>query len=232
MPAPLNAALWLNINYGDNLKVSKHLNKTNIMWSCLLVLVYFATHGFVKYGLAHYTDNLLPEFTGVFFELFVVLLVFNKWQEREESKAKIAKEKRLREFLIFIINEFSKFKSMPEAFSFYGLSHTENQTVLNRLKSEFTGAQSIPSSFRHSFIRHCEIDIDALTALLPVAADLSEEHFKSWARIVFYIKKSSMLNISDPEDFEKFDEYIVKLLDYIRRFDKASFDNKIYHGAI
>ncbi|EHR6432872.1 hypothetical protein KUK81_000002 [Vibrio parahaemolyticus] len=121
---------------------------------------------------------------------------------------------------------------MPEAFSFYGLSHTENQTVLNRLKSEFTGAQSIPISFRHSFIRHCEIDIDALTALLPVAADLSEEHFKSWARIVFYIKKSSMLNISNPEDFEKFDEYIVKLLDYIRRFDKASFDNKIYHGAI
>lgn len=202
------------------------------MWSCLLILVYFVTHGFIKYGLEHYTDNLLPEFTGVFFELFVVLLVFNKWQEREESKAKIAKEKRLREFLIFIINEFSKFKSMPEDFLFYGLSHTENQTVLNRLKIEFTGTQSIPSSFRHSFIQHCEIDIDALTALLPVAADLSEEHFKCWTRIVYYIKKSSMLNISDPTDFEKFDEYIVKLLDYIRRFDKASFDNKIYHGAI
>lgn len=214
------------------MKVSKHLNKTNIMWSCLLVLVYLVTHGFVKYGVSHYTDNLLPEFTGVFIEIFVVLLVFNKWQEREESKAKIAKEKRLREFLIFIINEFSNFKSMPEAFSFYGLSHTENQTVLNRLKSEFNSDNNIPVSFRHSFIQHCKFDIDALTALLPVAADLSEEHFKSWARIVFYIKQSSMLNISDSEEFEKFDEHIAKLLDYIRRFDKASFDNKIYYGAI
>ncbi len=71
-----------------------------------------------------------------------------------------------------------------------------------------------------------------MTALLPVAADLSEEHFKSWSRIVFYIKKSSQLDINDPKDFEKFNEYIVKLLDYIRRFDKASFDNNIYHGAI
>lgn len=202
------------------------------MWSCLLVLVYLATHGFVKYGIAHYTENLLPEFTGVFIEIFVVLLVFNKWQEREESKAKIAKEKRLREFLIFIINEFSNFKSMPEAFSFYGLSHTENQTVLNRIKSEFNSSDYIPVSFRHSFIQHCKFDIDALTALLPVAADLSEEHFKSWARIVFYIKQSSMLNISDLNEFKKFDENIAKLLDYIRRFDKASFDNKIYHGAI
>lgn len=202
------------------------------MWCCLLVLVCLVTHGFVKYGLAHYTDNLLPEFTGVFFELFVVLLVFNKWQDREESKQKIAKEKRLREFLIFIINEFANFRSMPEGFSFYGLSHTENQTVLNRLKTEFTSAQNTPISFRYSFIQHCQIDIDALTSLLPVAADLSEEHFKSWARIVFYVKKSSMLDITVLKDFEKFDEHIVKLLDYIRRFDKASFDKKIYHGAI
>ncbi|MFM5817942.1 hypothetical protein [Aeromonas sanarellii] len=121
---------------------------------------------------------------------------------------------------------------MPEGFSFYGLSHTENQTVINRLKTEFTSAQNTPISFRYSFIQHCQIDIDALTSLLPVAADLSEEHFKSWARIVFYVKKSSMLDITALKDFEKFDEHIVKLLDYIRRFDKAYFDKKIYHGAI
>ncbi|EHK9050636.1 hypothetical protein LT010_17060 [Vibrio cholerae] len=215
------------------MKISKHLNKSNIMWCCLLVLTYLVTHGFVKDGVSHYTENLLPEFTGMFFELFVVLLVFNKWQDREDSKRKIAKEKRLREFLIFIINEFSGFKSMPEAFTFYGLSHTENQTVLNRLKTELINREvTVTPNFRHSFIEHCQIDIDALTALLPVAADLSEEHFKSWSRIVFYIKKSSQLDINDPKDFEKFNEYIVKLLDYIRRFDKASFDNNIYHGAI
>ncbi|WP_063658741.1 hypothetical protein [Aliivibrio fischeri] len=216
------------------MNISKHLNKRNIMWSCLIILVYFLTHGFALSGYKHYIDNLLPEFTGMFFELFIVLLIFNKWQEREESKQKIAKEKRLREFLIFIINEFSSFKSMPEAFSFYGLNHTENQTVLSRLKSEFSGEDksSIPTSFRDSFIKHCQIDIDALTALLPVAANLSEEHFKSWARIVYYVKKSSMLNIENPEEFELFNEYIEKLIDYMRRFDRASFDNQLYHGAI
>ncbi len=202
------------------------------MWACLLVLVYLLTHGFVQNGSVHYVNNLMPEFTGVFFELFVVLLVFNKWQEREVSKLKIAKEKRLREFLVFIINKFSEFNSMPETFTFYGVSHTENQTVLNRLKSEFTGSNQIPIEFRKEFIDHCSVDVDALTALLPVASDLSEEHFKSWARIVFYVKKSSLLDITQAEGFSELDHHILKLVDYIRRFDKASFDNKIYHGAI
>ncbi len=220
--------LWLKMN------ISKHLNKQNIMWSCFCILVYFLMHGFLLSGSSHYINNLLPEFTGVFFELFVVLLIFNNWQEREESKQKIAKEKRLREFLIFIINKFTSFKSMPEEFNFYGLNHTENQTVLNNLKSEFSSetSASISTSFRYGFIKHCQIDIDALTALLPVAANLSEEHFKSWARIVYYVKKSSILNIENPEEFELFDNYIEKLIDYMSRFDKASFDNQLYHGAI
>ncbi|HFT7388226.1 hypothetical protein [Aeromonas hydrophila] len=212
--------------------MSKHLNKSNIMWCCLLISTYLLTHGFVKYGSPHYTDNLIPELTGVFLEITIVLLVFNKWQERENYKQKISKEKRLREFLIFIVNEFSGFKSMPRSFSFYGLSHTENQTVLNRLKSDLTSRQSIPLSFYKSFIEHCRIDIDALNSLLPVAADLSEEHFKSWSRIVFYTKKSLMLELSSEDDFKEFNNNVVKLIDYIRRFDKASFDNKIYHGAI
>lgn len=41
-----------------------------------------------------------------------------------------------------------------------------------------------------------------------------------------------MLNIENPEEFELFDEYIEKLIDYMRRFDRASFDNQLYHGAI
>lgn len=215
----------------NNSKILRYFNKRNITFGCLIALVYFITHGFVQFGSPHYTENLLPEFTGMIFELFIVLLVFNTWQEREESKQKIAKEKRLREFLIFIINEFSDFNSMPKAFTFYGLSHTENQTVLNRLKSEFLERQTSPK-FRLSFITHCQIDIDALTALLPVAANLSEEHFKAWSRIVFYTKKVSLLNIYQPDEFEKLNEYIIKLLEYIRRFDKASFDKNIYHGAI
>ena len=215
-------------NYGIKLN---HLNKANILWACLLVLVYFLTHGFVQNGSVHYVSNLMPEFTGVFFELFVVLLVFNKWQEREVSKLKITKEKRLREFLVFIVNKFYDFESMPEAFTFYGISHTENQTVLNRIKAELTNS-TVPSSFREEFIKHAQVDVDALTALLPVASDLSEEHFKSWARIVFYIKKSSMLDSSKPGDSARLDSNIIKLLDYIRHFDKASFDNQIYHGAM
>ena len=190
------------------------------------------THGFVKNGFSHYTNNLLPEFTGVFFELFVVLFVFDKWQEREKSKKKIAKEKRLREFLIFIITKFKDFQSIPEIFNFYGISHTENQTILCRLESELESSKKSITSFHNEFIRHCQIETDALTALFPVAADLSEEHFKSWARIVYYIKKMTMLNINNPEDFNKLNDYIIKVLIYIRRFDKASFDNKIYHGAI
>lgn len=41
-----------------------------------------------------------------------------------------------------------------------------------------------------------------------------------------------MLELSSEDDFKEFNNNVVKLIDYIRRFDKASFDNKIYHGAI
>ncbi|MCX9469336.1 hypothetical protein IG522_17840, partial [Vibrio cholerae] len=114
-------------------------------------------------------------------------------------------------------------------FSFYGENHNENHATLNSLRDEVRAlsGNDVYEKVGDDFIKHCKIDVDAITALLPVAADLSKEHFKSWSRLVFFVKKLSFDDVKK-EDVK---EYIVNLIEYIRDFDDASFKNKIYDGA-
>ncbi|QOH78581.1 hypothetical protein IHE26_08945 [Plesiomonas shigelloides] len=209
----------------------KFLNKNNIMWTCLLVLVYLITHGIVNNEIVinYYKGSLIPEFTGMFLELLIILIVFNTWQERIENQKKIDKERVLRKYIIFTINQLRVFESIPTSFSFYGENHNENHATLNSLRDEVKALSEtdVYNKVGDSFIKHCKTDIDAITALLPVAADLSKEHFKTWSRVVFYVKKLSFDDVKK-EDIK---EYIVNLIEYIRDFDDASFKNKIYDDA-
>lgn len=199
------------------------------MWACSLVLVYLVTHGIVNSSLAiaYYKSSLIPEFTGMFLELLIILVVFNKWQERVDNQNKIDKERILRKYIIFTINKLKVFDSIPTTFSFYGENHKENHTVLNNLRDEMKNLseEEISDKIGKVFILHCKVDIDAITALLPVAADLSKEHFKVWSRVVFYVKT---LSIENNKDMKK---NMIKLIGYIKEFDDASFENKIYDGA-
>ena len=208
----------------------KILNKTTIMWGCLLIFVYLFTHGVVNSSepLNYYKSSLIPEFTGMFLELLVVLVVFNKWKDRVDNQDKIDKERILRKYIIFTINKLKVFEAIPSTFSFYGENHNENHAVLNNLRDEVIALseREVSEKIGVQFTKHCKIDIDAITALLPVAADLSKDHFKSWSRVVFYIK--SLSYGVDESDFKK---YTVKLIEYVREFDDASFKNKIYDGA-
>ena len=201
------------------------------MWACVLVLVYLITHGIAKseFALSYYKDSLIPELTGMFFELLIILFVFNKWQERLDIQNKIDKERILRKYIIFTINQLRTFSSIPTSFSFYGENHNENHATLNSLRDEVKALseEQVYISVGKTIKNHCKTDVDAITALLPVAADLSKEHFKSWSRMVFYVKKLSFDDISDKE----LKENTVKLIEYIREFDDASFKNKIYAGA-
>lgn len=207
------------------------LNKENIMWACSLILVYLITHGIVNsdFVVDYYKLSLIPEFTGMFLELLIILVVFNKWQERVENQNKIDKERILRKYIIFTINKLKEFESIPTTFSFYGENHKENHTVLNNLRDEVKklSEDDVYKKVKDVFIGHCKVDIDAITALLPVAADLSKEHFKVWSRVVFYVKTLSI----DNENNKETKKNIVKLIGYIKEFDDASFKNNIYDGA-
>ena len=211
----------------------KYLNKGNIMWACSLVLVYLVTHGIVNsdFAITYYKSSLIPEFTGMFLELLIVLFVFNKWQERVENQQKIDKERILRKYIIFTINKLKGFESIPTTFSFYGENHKENHSVLNNLRDEVKGLSEdqVYEKVGTVFIKHCKMDVDAITSLLPVAADLSKEHFKAWSRVVFYVKTISFYE--EEKNKNEFKKTTAKLIEYIREFDDASFKNKIYDGA-
>lgn len=216
----------------------KFLNKTNIMVSCLLILVYLVTHGVVNSlkPIEYYKLSLIPELTGMFLELFIVLVVFNKWQERLENQNKKEKERILRKYIIFIMKRMKDFNSVPSSFSFYAENHNENHAVLSQLRDEICdlGNVDIYEKIGDKFIRHCNVDIDAITALLPVASDLSKDHFRVWSRIVFYVKTISLMDISSSDNNQskvEFKQHISKLVEYVKDFDDASFRHKIHNGV-
>ncbi|WP_318411895.1 hypothetical protein [Photobacterium leiognathi] len=208
----------------------KYLNKSNIMYACLLILVYLLTHGIVSSDavIGYYKGSLIPELTGMFLELVIVLLVFNTYQARLDKDKKKEKERVLRKYIIFIIKKLKVFDSVPATFSFYAENHNDNHAVLTKLRDELIDGSEINISEDNvaDIVKHCQVDIDAITALLPVASDLSSEHFKAWSRIVFYVKKISLIDTEN-----KFQEDLSKLVDYIKDFDDATSKHKIFNDA-
>ncbi|GHA34288.1 hypothetical protein ACFFLZ_06395 [Photobacterium aphoticum] len=212
----------------------KFLNKENIIWACFTILVYLLTHGFVNsdYLMSYYTSSLLPEFTGVFLELLVVLLVVYSWQSKQEKERKKEKERILRKYIIFIMKKFFKFDAIPSEFSFYAENHNSNHAVLIKLLNEIESMEDglLNDKIGEEFIKHCNVDIDAITALLPVSSELSNDHFKAWSRIVFYVKKIECLNLDDINE-KDFKFFVTKLIGYIMDFDNATSEHKIFNGA-
>src|SRR5690554_7649992 len=69
---------------------------------------------------------------------------------------------------------------------FYGEDHDKNQKTLERLRLHIQ-SKGLRSGDLESIINHCKRDSNTLENLLPVASELTNEHFKSWSRIVHFV---------------------------------------------
>lgn len=187
----------------------------------LIVLLWVGFH-FADQG--YFVNNLVPELTGVAIELIVILLVFNYWQESSKKRKLITIERRLREYLIFFLRY--NFNSMPPDLKvgrFYGEDHDKNQKTLERLRLHIQ-SKGLRSGDLESIINHCKRDSNTLENLLPVASELTNEHFKSWSRIVHFVNNIAKSTISVEQD-------VMDIIQNIKRFDNASYKKGLYVGA-
>ena len=197
--------------------------KIFIIILCIL-LVIFLCIGFIADSSSYFVGNLTPEITGVLIELLIILLVFDKWQEHSKRKKLISLERRLREYLIFFLKH--NFKSLPKEYrigQFFGKDHTKNIEEIEKLHKYITdnGLSEIEII---SIQEHCTREVETFGNLLPVASELTNNHFKAWCRIVYFI--NCIANRKEPIGTATID-----ILQNIKRFDTASHERSLYVGA-
>jgi len=196
------------------------------LFSIILIVLFFLflTIGFLGDSNSYFVGNLTPEITGVCLELLVIIWVFDKWQETSKNKKLISLERRLREYLIFFLKH--SFKTLPKELrvgNFFGKDHDKNMTQLNTL-FHYISENGLSEREVMSIQEHCIREVSTLENLLPVASELTNDHFKAWCRIVYFV--NCIAQSSEPVSKSTKD-----IIQNIKKFDSASFNKNLYVGA-
>lgn len=211
-------------------KKVKLINRFSFGVLLIVILTNMLTYGFVQSGVDFFSNSLLPELVGVCVELLIILILFDFWQRSEERKKLESIERRLREILnFFITKNFISYPAESRPVGFYGANFEDNQIKIDELIN-IISSKDLSEDEMVNFPEYCVRESYVVNNLLPVAAELTNEHFKSWVRVVYYMNVLSRESNNDP-DKVNIQEAIVHILKNIKRFDKASHDSKIYVGA-
>jgi len=173
-----------------------------------------------------FLGNIAPELIGICIEVLIIIWIFEVWQNRKQHQKDIVNEKRLREYLKKFLD--SGLKGLPEEYkisNFYGKNSIKNREEVDKI-IDYLSLNKIDTKLLNSMKQHLLIDKTALENLLEVASLLSDVHFKSWIRIVYFVNTLSTIKC----DY-KLKLSIIDILKYIKRFDKASYSNNIYVDA-
>lgn len=158
---------------------------------------------------------------GVCIELLIILWVFNRWQENSEKKRLVSLERRLREYLIFFLRH--SLKNVPQEYRFgrfFGEDHAKNIEQIDRF-IQYIKSNGLEEEVLNSIKQHCIRESRTLENLLSVASELTNEHFKAWCRIVYFIN-------SIAGSHEPIIQSTIDILQNIKRFDSESFKCKLY----
>lgn len=173
-------------------------------------------------------QNMEPELIGIGIEILIIIWVFEIWQNKRQHEKNIIHEKRLREYLLFFLKfGFIDLPKDIQITNFYGENYLNNTKEIDRIIKFIDDNQM--EEYQFLFMKkHFMIDKSALENLLDVASFLTDRHFKVWIRIVYFI---NILSTTDDENIDEIKKIIIKILVKIKKFDKASYDSKIYVGA-
>jgi len=194
----------------------------------VMVILFFIAAEFNSDFKGFIAGNVVPELIGICIEILVIIWFFEKWQTNKEHQKAIIHEKRLREYLIFFLKY--GLKGLPENLKigdFFGNNHEQNKKEIKAMIDYFN-QNEVDINLLKKFKYHLEIDKTAFENLLEVAALLSDEHFKAWIRIVYFINKLDKIHGNDKKEHKV---NIMLILREINRFDKASNEHKIYVGS-
>lgn len=109
---------------------------------------------------------------------------------------------------------------------FYGKDHTNNQKCLNDLIAHIE-SNGLTEGFKSGVQTYCNNEKEIFNNLIPVASQITNNHFKSWVRIAYF-----MNSISFESKSKGIDHDVIKILQHIKEFDNASFQSNLYVGAV
>ncbi|TWX71884.1 hypothetical protein ESZ36_01230 [Colwellia demingiae] len=190
----------------------------------VILLFLFLAIGFFGDKNSYFVGNLTPEITGVCLELLVILWIFDRWQEKSKKKKLISLERRLREYLIFFLKH--NFKTLPKELRvgrFFGIDHDKNMEELDTLR-EYISNNKLSKKEILSIQEHCVREASTLDNLLPVASELTNEHFKAWCRIVYFVNCIA-------KQKEPISKSTLDIIQNIKKFDTASYNRELYVGS-
>lgn len=200
------------------------MTKKQFISVLIIALFVLCLSAYLKAEAGFIIGNIVPELIGVCVELLIIIFVFDAWQKKEEKNKKIKVERRLREFLIFFLK--SNFDSFPHSCkpgNFYGKDHEQNQDALDNLIS-YIEKKGLDEQIVLGVQSYCESEKEIFNNLISVASDLTNDHFKSWVRISYFMNAIVTKN-------ETTSNAVIKILQNIKRFDSESFKNELYVGA-
>lgn len=189
----------------------------------MLILVYLIINKGIDLE-EYFFENLSAELFGILIEIFIIIFVFDRWKKIEQDKKNIIYEKRLREYLLFFLK--NSFNNLPNGIgitTFYGIDYLTNKQEIEQMINYISSNNVNLLDAKKRLL----IDKTAYENLLEVASHLTDEHFKAWIRIVYFINSLSLIDNSKTEEIKS---DIINLLTYIQKFDEASFENNIYVG--
>jgi hypothetical protein len=212
------------MNYQNLLKKLSKIEKKHFFIFLLFVFTICVVLAYYGNEDNYIIGNIIPELIGVCIELFIFMLLFDQWRLRESRNNKIKVERRLREFLIFFLKKACSEQSLElNPWRFYGSEYEQNQEMLNQV-IEYINCNGLSEGLDSEIKKYCDNQKDIFNNLISVSAELENDHFKSWARISYFISA-----ISSGE--EKTSTATLEILKNIKRFDKTSSESGLYVGA-
>lgn len=123
-------------------------------------------------------------------------------------------------------------KELPENLSignFYGINHSKNKENIKNIISYLNHNETnIEINSFKNIKKSLLIDKTAFENLLEVASLLTDKHFKSWIRIVYFINKLAKLHGNNKKEHKVIIQLILRK---IIEFDTASNEYNIFVGA-
>lgn len=200
------------------------MTKKKFIFLIVIALIILSLTAYFSTSEDFFVQNIIPELIGVCIELLIIIFVIDAWQKKEDKDNHIKVERRLREFMIFFLkHNFNDFPPSCRSGNFYGRDHDQNQSSLDNLISNIE-QNGLAENVVLKVQSYCESEKEIFNNLIPVASDLTNDHFKSWVRISYFMNAIVSKN-------EKTSYAVIKILQNIKRFDHESFKSGLYVGS-
>ena len=202
----------------------QHISRLVYVVGVITLVLFLGELHRVNFQISKLWPSLANELIGVGIELLVILLFFEFWQYRRNKKKTARLEHRLREYIIFFFRGTSHMLNGHSLGRFYVEDHPTNIKKLDEIK-KFIETKKFSQGEQAELKKHCEIEIMAVQNLLSVASRVSDEHFKRWCRIAYFI--SCIYN----DDSADISATLAKLIDNIKKFDVASQKEQLFYHS-